>query len=317
MNVLITGITGSGGSYLAEYIKKYQPSVELSGIHRWHSTTTTDNVKDLDIDIYECDLLDLSSIIRVLQRVCPDRIFHMASHANVHSCFQIPLAVYQNNVMSTANLFEAVRMTCPRTTIMHCSTSEVYGNPLTTPMLETHPLLPVNPYSASKLSQESLAYAWHQSWGLNIIITRAFAYINPRRKDLFASSFARQIVKIERGEQKVLRHGNLNSVRTLMDVRDMAEAYWVACSKCNYAEPYNIGGTDIMTVGDFLERLIKQAKVPIICEQDKSLLRPKDVTNQVCNSMKFFKATGWKPIYSLEESIDFLLNYYRRENNEY
>jgi GDP-4-dehydro-6-deoxy-D-mannose reductase len=315
MNILVTGIAGSGGSYLAEYLVREHPEVNVAGVSRWHSTTNSDNllsVKD-KVKIYECDLLDFSSIIRTLEHANPTRIFHMAAHANVHSCFQIPLAVIYNNVMSTANLFEACRMICPKATIMHCSTSEVYGNPKEVPMLETHPMLPVNPYSASKLSQEAMAYAWHQSWGMNIIITRAFAYINPRRKDLFASSFARQVVRIERGEQKVLKHGNLDSVRTLMDVRDMAEAYWVASYMCNPADPYNIGGKDVMTVGEFLQRLIKHAKVPIVCEPDKTLFRPKDVTNQVCDTTKFIEATAWKPQYSFDNSLEFLLDYYRKE----
>jgi GDPmannose 4,6-dehydratase/GDP-4-dehydro-6-deoxy-D-mannose reductase len=136
---------------------------------------------------------------------------------------------------------------------------------------------------------------------------------NPRRKDLFASAFARQVVKIERGEQSVLKHGNLDSVRTLMDVRDMAEAYWVASYMCDSSTPYNIGGTDIMTVGEFLQRLIKHAKVPIICELDKTLLRPKDVTNQVCDTSKFRLKTTWKPQYNFDESLEFLLDYYRKE----
>ena len=315
MNVLISGIAGSGGSYLAEYIATQHPDVSIAGISRWHSTTTSDNLRDIKdkIKIYECDLLDFSSIIRTLEHFNPHRIFNLAAHANVRACFETPLSVVNNNVMSTANLFEAARMVCPKATIMQCSTSEVYGNPKEVPMYETHQMLPVNPYSASKLSQEAMAYAWHQSWGMNIIITRAFAYINPRRGDLFASAFAKQVVKIERGEQKVLKHGNLNSLRTLMDVRDMCSAYWLACEKCNPAEPYNIGGTDIMMVGEFLTRLIKHAKVEIPCEVDRNLFRPKDVTNQVCDTTKFIKATGWKPKYTFDESLEFLLDYYRKE----
>jgi GDP-4-dehydro-6-deoxy-D-mannose reductase len=315
-NVLITGIAGSGGSYLAEFIlTTYVGDVGVWGISRWHSTAEQSNLNNIKdkIVLRECDLLDLSSIIRVLKDCMPKKIFHMAAHANVRACFDTPLSVVHNNIMSTANLLEAVRMVCPDTIIMLCSTSEVYGNPKTVPMFESHPHLPVNPYSASKLSQEALAYAWHQSWGIKIIITRAFAYLNPRRKDLFASAFANQVVKIERGEQDVLRHGNLDSVRTLMDVRDMASAYWVACEKCEFMTPYNIGGTDIMTVGEFLDKLIKHARVPIKCWLDKNLLRPKDVTNQVCDTTKFRNKTGWEPKYSFDESLEFLLSYYRNK----
>ena len=144
-------------------------------------------------------------------------------------------------------------------------------------MLETHPIMPVNPYSVSKLCQESLGYAYHKSWGMNIILTRMFAYINPRRADLFASSFATQVAEIECGKREVLRHGNLESVRTLIDVRDAMESYWVACDHCDPGEPYNIGGESVVTVGEFLDILKEKAKVPIESYQDPDLLRPVDI----------------------------------------
>lgn len=315
MNVLITGVTGSGGSFLAEYIINNHPECNLFGLHRWHSATTLSNIQSFKdkINILECDLCDLSSVIRALKISNPDRIFHLASYANVRKCFDTPLAVINNNISGTANLLEGIRMVCPNALLQMCSTSEVYGNPLEFPMTENHPLKPVNPYSVSKLAQESLAYAYHCSWKLNVVTTRAFAYINFRRKDLFATSFAMQVARIEAGQQDVLRHGNLDSIRTLIDVRDMVRAYWVALDKCKQGTPYNIAGKDVMSVGDFLERLKKHARVPIICEQDKNLLRPVDVDKQVADTSKFDTATSFVPKYSLDESIEWLLDECRKD----
>lgn len=314
-NVLITGISGSGGSYLAEYIVKEHPEVNVHGFARWHSTTSQknlDSIKD-KIIMHEVDMLDLASMSRALRIIKPTKIFNLASHANVRVCFDTPLAVLQNNIMSTANLLESIRLECPETIYQHCSTSEVYGNPLTFPMTEDHPLKPVNPYSVSKLSQESLVYAYFKSWNLRVVVTRMFAYINPRRRDLFATAFAHQIVQIERGERSILKHGNLDSIRTLIDVRDAMETYWIACDKCEYGIPYNIGGKDILTVGNFLEILKSKARVKIVCEQDKNLLRPIDVTKQICDTSKFDTLTRWKPRYTLEESVEFLLDHLRKE----
>lgn len=315
MNVLITGITGSGGSYLAEYILEHHPEVNLFGLHRWHSATTLSNIDSFKdkVQILECDLCDLSSVIRALKIARPDRIFHLASYANVRKCFDTPLAVINNNITGTANLLEAIRLECPQTLLQMCSTSEVYGNPLTFPMTENHPLKPVNPYSVSKLAQEALAYAYHKSWGINVIITRMFAYINPRRGDLFASAFARQCVEIENNRSHILVHGNLDSVRTLIDVRDAVAAYWVACEKCQVGEVYNIGGQSVLSVGEFLDKLIKHSKCYIQTEQDVSLLRPIDVTKQIPDTTKFDALSGWKPKYSLDESVDWLLDCYRKE----
>ena len=152
-NILITGITGSGGSYLAEYIIENHPECMVCGTHRWHSAGTLINIKNIKdkIKIYEADLLDISSVIRTLQEVKPHIIFHLAAYANVKKCFDTPLAVLNNNIMGTANLLEAVRLACPESLIQICSTSEVYGNPKVFPMTEDHPKIPVNNYSVSKL----------------------------------------------------------------------------------------------------------------------------------------------------------------------
>ena len=148
---------------------------------------------------------------------------------------------------------------------------------------------------------------------MKIVITRMFAYINPRREDLFASSFAKQVARIEAGLQKVLIHGNLDSVRTIIDVRDAMEAYWVAVSECEFGEVYNIGGDKVISVGELLKVLKNKAKVEINSRLDKHLLRPTDVTLQIPDVSKFRKKTGWRPKYSFEESIEFLLDFWREE----
>lgn len=315
MNILITGITGSGGSYLAEYIVENHPDCNIYGLHRWHSSGHLQNIYAIKdkIKILECDLFDLSSVIRALQISTPDRIYHLAAFANVRKCFDTPLAVINNNIMGTANLLEGIRLICPETILQMCSTSEVYGNPLAFPMTEDHKLEPVNPYSVSKLAQEKLAYAYHKSWGLRVIITRMFAYINPRRHDLFATAFSRQIARIEKGQQDYLDHGNLDSIRTIIDVRDAMRAYWVASEKCEYGVAYNIGGKDVISVGEFLDKLVIHSKVAIKKRENINLLRPVDVTKQICDTTKFDTLTGFTPEYTLDDSIEFLLDYCRKD----
>ena len=126
-NVLITGITGSGGSYLAEHIVENYPNVSVFGLARWHSTTSHKNLSEIanKINVLECDLTDFSSVQNVLVESKPDAIFHLASHANVKAGFITPLSVLNNNIMGTANLFEAVRSTNLQPVIQLCSTSEV------------------------------------------------------------------------------------------------------------------------------------------------------------------------------------------------
>ena len=216
---LITGIAGSGGSHLAEFLVE-NTDLEVHGISRWHSTTSNSNLKNVknDVILHECDLNDLSATIRALEQSKPDYIFHLAAHANVHVCFSNPIAVLQNNINNTINLFEAIRILDMDPIVQFCGTSEVYGqvDKENTPITEEHPLQPVNIYAVSKLTQEKIASSYFHSYGTKVVLTRMFAYINPRRGDIFSSAFARKIVEVERGERDVLTHGNLNSVRTLI-----------------------------------------------------------------------------------------------------
>lgn len=318
--VLITGVAGSGGSYLAEYIVNNHPNVEVHGISRWHSTTTDDNlVKIRDkVFVHEADLMDFGSIFTVLEKVKPDAIFHLAAYANVRTSFITPIAVLDNNIMGTANLFEAIRLTKINSIVQLCSTSEVYGqvDPKYVPIKEDTPLRPTSPYAVSKTAQDLLGGSYFISYKMPIIRTRMFAYLNPRRQDLFASSFAKQIAWIEQGLQKVLLHGNLASVRTLIDVRDAMRAYWEAILYCQPGEVYNIGGITTMKVGEFLERLISLSRVSIPTRIDPNLLRPADVTLQIPSVEKFVAETNWQPQVSFEQSMAYLLSYWRKQAKE-
>tara|TARA_S200000501_G_scaffold369610_1_gene409362 strand:- start:207 stop:1175 length:969 start_codon:yes stop_codon:yes gene_type:complete len=313
--VLITGISGSGGSYLAEYICNKKPNVLVHGISRWHVTSTNKNlIKVMNkINLHECDLQDYSSIFNVLKKVKPDAIFHLASHANVRASFDTPLSVMQNNIMGTANLLQAIKDMNINPVIQICSTSEVYGivSKKDIPINEKCSFNPASPYALSKVSQDLLGQVYFKNYGLKIIVTRMFTYLNPKRSDLFATAFARQVARIEKGKQKILYHGNLNSVRTIIDVDDAMESYWVAATKGKIGEIYNIGGNKTTTVGKFLELLKKNAKTKIISKVNKKLLRPTDVTLQIPDMSKFKKHTSWKPKVKFEHSVKKLLDHCR------
>jgi GDPmannose 4,6-dehydratase/GDP-4-dehydro-6-deoxy-D-mannose reductase len=209
--VLITGIGGSGGSYLAEHVVEHHPEVEVHGFARWHSTTQ-DNLRTVAarVTVHEVDLLDMASLLPVLRQVRPTAIFHLAAHANVRASFNTPNTVLANNILGTSNLFEAVRLAELDPLIQLCSTSEVYGqvDARDVPIKEDAPMRPASPYAVSKVAQDLLGYTYFVSYRMRIIRTRMFAYLNPRRTDLFATSFARQVARIELGLQDTLLHGN-------------------------------------------------------------------------------------------------------------
>lgn len=310
-SVVVTGGRGSGGSYLIEYIVSNSTSSELYVPQRWRSSSTPLSPKNNErINYLECDLTDLSSTIRFLQIAQPEYVFHLAAHANVRASFDNPISVFENNARGTHNILEGLRVLDFKPRFLLASTSEVYGNPAPEelPIKENQLLNPVSPYAASKVAQEMLVRSYANSFGLPAIITRMFTYLNPRRTDLFATSFVHQAIQVKRGASKEIRHGNLDSVRTLLDVRDASEAYWVAMQKCRIGEIYNIGGLNSIQVGEFLLTLIEKLGIKPELVQDAQLMRPSDVTQQIPSSQKFRKDTGWCEKFTLVESIDFLID---------
>ncbi len=126
MNLLITGITGFVGSHLADYILKNHPDNKLCGIKRWRSPL--DNIKHIEkLNLYDCDLRDLSSLVTILGKVKPDVIFHLAAQSFVSTSYIAPADTIETNVVGTVNLFEAVRILKIDPIIHVCSSSEVYG----------------------------------------------------------------------------------------------------------------------------------------------------------------------------------------------
>jgi GDPmannose 4,6-dehydratase/GDP-4-dehydro-6-deoxy-D-mannose reductase len=312
--VLITGISGSGGSYLAEHILSKKIKTKVYGFMRANNKFNTKNLSK--VTMIRCDLTNYKNLKKNLKKIKPDCIFHLASIADVRLSFDQPKEVIENNNSITLNLLESIRTLKLNPTILICSSSEVYGqvSKKYLPISEECPFRPASPYAVSKTFQDIVSYNYYLNFNLKIIITRMFTYFNARRTNLFASHWADQVAKIELGKAKHLLHGNLNSVRTVIDIKDAMEAYWIAACKGRIGEIYNLGGTTTVNIGKFLKVLKKKAKVPIVSFVDKKLLRRTDVTLQIPDTKKFYKHTGWKPKVSFNTSIETLLNEFRLKN---
>ena len=305
---LITGITGSGGSYLAEHILSKDKNIKIFGIYRSHGYKHLFN-KNKRVHLFKGDLRNQIRTQKIIKKIQPDLIFHLASSANVRKSFDTPYTFINNNIDITINLLESIRRLKVKPLTIICSTSEVYGlvSKKEIPIKEKQIMRPASPYAVSKSTQDLLSQVYYKNYGQNIIITRMFSYTNARRKDLFATSFANQISLIEKGIIKILRHGNLESVRTFVDISDAMEAYWLTAKKGKIGEIYNIGGKKTIKVKDFLHELIKNSNVKIRTQLDKKLLRPTDVTLQIPDCKKFQKDTGWKLKISFKNSVKKLL----------
>lgn len=261
------------------------------------------------VDVTRLDLADRDGVFAYLSCEQPEIIWHIASMADVRQSFEEPEKVFNNNAALTLDVLEAVRRLkhlvgySPR--IILCSSSEVYGSPSAEwiPISEQCPLRPNNPYAASKLAQDALGQVYFLSYGLDVVRTRLFSCFNARRPTLFATAFALQVLDVKRGKKDVVEHGALFSTRTMLDMEDVVEAYWLAGVKGAAGEAYNIGSDEPVTVGEVLRMLINESRMPGMKTAPKDgLLRPTDVAVQVPDSRKFKKATGWGPKWDLRKS---------------
>ena len=194
----------------------------------------------MNTKLFKSNLRNLNKTQKIIKKINPDLIFHLASTANVRESFDLPKKTIENNSAITLNLLEIIRKNKINPLIIICSTSEVYGKvgKKDIPIHETKNIKPVNPYSASKAFQDLVSQAYFRSYGLKIIITRMFSYTNARKNYLFQTSFAKQIADIEKGKKKILVHGNLNSVRNIIDIYDAMEAYWLTAKRGKLGEVY-------------------------------------------------------------------------------
>ena len=185
------------------------------------------------------------------------------------------------------------------------------------PIKETNSFHPASPYAISKIGTDLLGKFYHEAYGMKTLITRMFTHTGPRRGDYFAeSSFAKQIAAIELGfQKKEVLVGNLDSLRTVADVRDAVRAYYLLVTKKpRFGETYNIGGNYVCKVGDILKYLIKISTVKNIkVKIDKDKLRPLDADLQVPDTSKFKKHTKWKPEIKFKKTMVDLLNYWRHK----
>jgi nucleoside-diphosphate-sugar epimerase len=289
VRALITGINGSCAAYLHKFLR--DRGDEVVGIGR-----------------PQVELADYQQVHDALHALAPDVIYHLAADADVLASFSDCGRTLKNNIESAFNVLEAARKLPKRPRIQFCSTAEVYGDPTHYPVGETWPVEPLNTYAVSKATGDMLGRMFAACYELKVVVTRAFGYVNPLRRDLCLSHFAEQIAAIEAGHKDELLHGNLESVRTFCDSRDIVRAYSYAI---DLEGVYNIGSEEEISVWQCLEILKSMAKVPIKCAPDPELMRVLDIKRSVPDCSKFRRATGWEPVISLKDSLAWLLDHYR------
>lgn len=310
MKALITGASGFVGQHLANYLLD-ELGVEVYGIKRPRSKL--EFIRP-DVIYSEVDILDYTGVASMIRKVKPDYVFHLAAQSFVLLSWRAPQSTLTTNIIGNLNILEAVKNEYPEAIVQVAGSSEEYGQvgAKDIPIKESTPLIPASPYGVSKAGQDMLSRQYFKSYGVKTVITRAFNHTGPGRGEVFATSnFAKQIAQIEKGKEPVIYVGNLEAVRDFTDVRDMVKAYWLAATRCDYGEVYNICSGRSWSIGKMLEILLSFSKVSITVKQDPDRMRPSDLPVLIGDSSKFVDKTGWVPEVPFDQTLLDLLNYWR------
>lgn len=273
-------------------------------------------MRDRGLTVLTVDLSQAREVGHALDASGPEWVFLLAAQSAPGDSFADPMGTIVNNVGCVVNVLEAIRRSSLRPRVLLVSSGEVYGRPPEggRPISEATPLAPDNPYAISKVAQDLLGRQYHIAYGLDVVRVRPFNHIGPGQTDRFvAAAFARQIVEAELGlREPVIDVGNLAAERDFTDVRDVVLGYELALQKGRAGEAYNLASGRGRSVQTLLDGLVARSRVPINVRFDPQRARPVDAPVLVGDATRFATECGWAPTIRFEQTLEDILNDWRR-----
>lgn len=303
MRILITGADGFAGRHLMQELA--DSGAELHGTRFLPTTPAPPNVT-----FHTLDLRDEAATAELVAQLRPDQVYHLAGTANVGKSYSAAWSTLENNVRGQLNLFLACLKADLKPRIVAVSSGEIYGDQLAQPATEDTPFRPANPYSVSKIAQDMLGLQYFLSSGLPILRARPFNHIGVGQSPGFvAPDFAMQIARIEAGKQEpLMKVGSLDAERDFTDARDVVRAYRLIMERGTPGEAYNVASGTTWTIRALLDTLLSLSSVTIRVEVDPARLRPGTHSKVWGDAFRLRDATGWQPIFSLEQTLRDVLD---------
>ena len=259
--VIITGVTGQDGSFMADYLLANTDIDIIAGVRRL-SVKNHKNIKHLSdnprFKLIDLDITDQSNVNRVIEEEKPDYFINFAANSFVGVSWDMPENHMNTNCMAVLYQLEAIRKYCPDCRYYNAGSSEEFGDVVTAPQDETHPLRPRSPYGASKASARHLVKVWRESYNLYAIQGWLFNHEGTRRGEEFLTrkvtkGVAEIFWKNSIGDSfKPIELGNLEAKRDWSDAEDFVDGIW---KMLNQKEPkeYVLASGETHTIREFVE----------------------------------------------------------------
>src|SRR5262249_480261 len=225
---LITGITGQDGSHLAELL--LDKGYRVVGMVRRASTDSFNRIEPFRdrIELVQGDLLDQTSIVRILEQVQPAEVYNLGAQSFVPASWQQPVLTTEITAVGVTRLLDALRQWGPRARFYQASSSEMFGKVRATPQNETTPFYPRSPYGVAKVYGHYITVNYRESYGLFACSGILFNHEGPRRGLEFVSrKITHGVARIKHGLTNELRLGNLEARRDWGYAGDFVRAMWL------------------------------------------------------------------------------------------
>lgn len=312
--VLVTGADGFIGSHLVETLVKVGLNVralcQYNSFSSWGWLDSSDYVGKFEVVLG--DVRDLDQMRTVTKGM--DTVFHLAALIAIPYSYQAPSSYVDTNVQGTLNMLQAA-LDADVECFVQTSTSEVYGTARSVPINESHPLQAQSPYSASKIAADAMAYSFHSSFNLPVIIARPFNTFGPRQS---ARAVIPTVITQLLSGRNSIKLGSVLPTRDFNYVQDTCDGF-IALAKCPQAvgKTVNIGSGREISILDTVTMIARLIGTEVSIECDEQRFRPanSEVERLLCDDRMIRSLTGFVPEYSLEDGLAATIEWLRNPNN--
>ena len=310
---IVTGITGQDGAYLSKYL--IENDYKVFGLIR---DTTKPNISNLEylcikdgLELVKSNLIDLSNLLRVIDKIKPDEIYHLAAQSSVGLSFNQPIWTLEFNLLSTANILEAVRIAKPDTRFYHASSSEMYGNieKEELPIKEDTRVHPSSPYGISKASSHWLAINYRESYNLFVSCGILFNHESALRGNEFVTKkIIETAFNISKGKADQLIIGNININRDWGYAPEYVKSMWKILQQ-EKADDFIICSGEAHSLEEFVMKVFKFFDLDYkkYVKVDESLFRPNELNIIYGDNTKAKEILGWDYDMDFNDLINALV----------